>query len=246
MINVLVPMAGRSPHYSIDEFPFPKPLVEICSKTLIERVVDNLKSAADQINLIFIVSNDDCKKYHLDSSINILTDRNCTIIKLENETMGSACSALMAIQHIDNNTPLLIANYDQIFDVPICSLINEIRIADAGVVTFDSVHPRWSYARTDEQGNIVETAEKRPISRNAIAGLYYFSRGKDFVSSAMKSIQKDENINGVYYISPAINQMILSGKIVRMAKVENRSYHTFYMPSKITEYEQYIKSNDLR
>ena len=52
---------------------------------------------------------------------------------------------------------------------------------DGGVIVFDSVHPRWSFVRVDKAGFVIETAEKRPISRLATAGFYYFRRGADFV-----------------------------------------------------------------
>jgi len=105
------------------------------------------------------------------------------------------------------------------------------------VVTFESVHPRWSYVRLNEQGLVVETAEKRPISRNAIAGLYHFKHGKDFVNSAMRMIQKDSSVNGSYFISPTLNEMILTGKTITTVKVDAEKYHTFYTPQKIKEYE---------
>jgi dTDP-glucose pyrophosphorylase len=240
MINVLIPMAGKNQYFPEAEFPFPKPLIEIGSKTMIERVVENLATAATDVQFIFVISSDDCRKFHLDSTLNIITDGHGHIVRLDRETRGSACSALMAIDHIATDTPLLIANSDQLFEDPIVELTTGFQVADAGIVSFDSVHPRWSYARLDEEGKVIETAEKRPLSRHAIAGLYYFRRGKDFVEAAMQMIQKDENFNGSYFISPTLNQMILAGKDIRVHKVDNARYHTFYTPNKIKEYENLI------
>lgn len=237
MINVLIPMAGRNQYFPEAEFPFPKPLIEIGSKTMIERVVENLATAATDVQFIFVISSEDCRKFHLDSTLNIITDGQGHIVRLDRETRGSACSALMAIDHIATDAPLLIANSDQLFEDPIVELTTGFQAADAGIVSFDSVHPRWSYARLDEQGKVIETAEKRPLSRHAIAGLYYFRRGQDFVEAAMQMIQKDEHVNGSYFISPTLNQMILAGKDIRMHKVDNARYHTFYTPHKINEYE---------
>ena len=44
----------------------------------------------------------------------------------------------------------------------------------AGTVIFKSVHPRWSYVKLDSKKNVVEAAEKVPISNNATAGTYFF------------------------------------------------------------------------
>ena len=243
MINILVPMAGKNHYFPEGEFPFPKPLIEIRSKTMIERVIDNLSTAGEEVQFIFVVSGKDCRDFHLDSTLDIVTNGRSHIVRLDVETRGSACSALMALDHIANDTQLLIANSDQLFDEPISDLICGFRAVDAGIVTFDSVHPRWSYARLNEEGMVVETAEKRPLSRNAIAGLYYFRSGLDFVEATMRMIAKNENLNGNYFIAPVLNQLILRGKNILANKVKNTSYHTFYTPQKINEYESWSHRN---
>ena len=230
-------MAGKSQYFSEHEFPFPKPLIEIGAKTVIEHVIANLSSIATKARFIFVVNSGDCRKFHLDSTLNLITDHQCKIVRLEHETKGAACSALMAVSHIANDAPLIIANSDQIFTSPLQALAHNFEGADAGVITFDSVHPRWSYVRLDENQHVVETAEKRPISRNAIAGLYYFKHGREFVDSAMSMIQKDSSVNGIFYISPTLNEMILKGKVITTARVNTDAYHTFYTPQKIKEYE---------
>ena len=237
MINILLPMAGKSLHFSDDEYPYPKPLFEIGQKTIIERVITNLQSVGSSIQFIFVVSSSDCRKFHLDSTLNIITDHKCKLLKLDNDTRGAACSALMAISHIDKSQPLVIANPDQLFDDCIADLIDQFNDADAGVITFESVHPRWSYVKHDDHGLVAETAEKRPISRNAIAGFYFFQRGEDFVNSAMSMIRKDSNVDGNFYIAPCLNELILMGKKIRTASVDPTKYHTFYTPQKIKEYE---------
>jgi NDP-sugar pyrophosphorylase family protein len=235
-------MAGRSQHFADSEYSFPKPLIEIGQKTMIEHVVANLATAGSDLQFIFVVAAADCRKFHLDSTLSIITNQKCKLVKLDSDTKGAACSALMAIKYIANEQPLIIANSDQLFETPISELIQNIGESDAGVATFDSVHPRWSYVRLNEQGLITETAEKRPISRQAIAGIYYFRQGKDFVDAAMSMIQKDSNVNGSFYISPCLNEMILKGKKIRTAGVDVKRYHTFYTPQKIKEYEAHLRS----
>lgn len=244
MINILVPMAGRSQHFPESEYPFPKPLIEIGQKTMIEHVVANLASAGPEVQFIFVLGSADCRKFHLDSTLNIITEQQCKLVKLDNDTQGAACSALMAISHIANEQPLIIANADQLFDPPIAELLQSLGDADAGVVTFESVHPRWSYVRLDEQGFVAETAEKRPISRHAIAGLYYFRHGKDFVEAAMGMIHKDSSVNGSFYIAPSLNELILKGKKIRTVGVDAQRYHTFYTPQKVKEYEAHLRRRD--
>ena len=238
MINILIPLAGKNQYFSETDYPFPKPLIEFNGKTMIEHIIDNFSSIQKEKQFIFIVNSEDCKKYHLDNVLNILTNHTCKIIKLENETKGAACSAMMAVEYIDNDTPLILSNADQLFDMCLDEVIKSFGNSDAGVITFESIHPRWSYVRLDKQNKVTETAEKRPISKSAIAGFYYFKNGKDFISSSSKMIKKDASVNGLYYVSPVLNEMVLENKTINIFKIENEKYHTFYTPQKIKEYER--------
>lgn len=243
MINVLIPMAGKNQFFSENEYPYPKPLIDISGTTMLERVVKNISTLGVSVRYIFIVNNNDCIKYHLDSSIKLLTNGEANIVKLDSDTSGSACSALMAIDYIGPDEPLVISNGDQIFDDDISYLIKDFECdvnVDAGVLCFDSVHPRWSYVKHDSNGSVIETAEKHPISRNAIAGFYYFKRGDYFISAAMNMIKKSDCINDNFYIAPTLNQLILAGKTVKCKKIPIDIYHTFYSPVKIKEYEMIV------
>jgi NDP-sugar pyrophosphorylase family protein len=238
MINILIPLAGKNQFFPEAEYPFPKPLIEFNGKTMIEHIIDNFSSIQKDKQFIFIVNSEDCKKYHLDNVLNILTGHTCKIIKLDNETKGAACSAMMAVEYIDNDTPLIISNTDQLFDTNLQDVFSTFENSDAGVITFESIHPRWSYVRLDAGNRVTEIAEKRPISKSAIAGFYYFKKGGDFINSSSKMIQKDANVNGLYYISPSLNEMVLENKTITIFQIENNKYHTFYTPQKIKEYER--------
>ena len=240
MINILIPLAGEKQFFSENEYPFPKPLIEFNGKTMIEHILDNFSSIQKEKQFIFIVNSDDCKKYHLDNVLNILTDSQCKVIKLDSETKGAACSAMIAVEHIDNNVPLIISNADQLFDICLDDVLSTFDDGDAGVITFESVHPRWSYVRLNSENKVTEATEKRPISKSAIAGFYYFKKGSDFISSSSKMIKKDASVNGLYYVAPSLNEMVLENKIINIFKVENDKYHTFYTPQKIKEYERLV------
>lgn len=240
MINILLPIAGKSMFFESQEYPFPKPLIEIFGTSMIQMVVENLATIAGNTQFVFVVNSADCRKYHIDDVLDLLTDNSCITVKLGGETKGAACSALMAIDHIDNDTPLIIANSDQIIEEDLNAIIGHFndKGADAGVACFETIHPRWSYARIDDAGNVVETSEKRPISKNAIAGFYYFRHGSDFVRAAKKSIEKDNSIDGIFFIAPTLNELILEGKKLRTFRIANDKYHTFYSPQKIKEFEK--------
>jgi len=235
-INILIPLAGTNPLFPINDFPFSKPLVEIDGKPIIQLAIENLQTIDRDIHFIFLVKVEDCKKYFLDHVLRILTDNKSTIVKIDNNTKGAACSALLAIDEIDNDIPLIISNGDQIFNEDLNKIIDYLSTFDAGVVCTTSVHPRWSFIRT-EGDEVIETAEKRPISKDAIAGIFFYKKGSYFVNSAMEIIKKDANYNDMYYISSTINELILENKRVGFYKIPKEKYECFYSPEKIKEYE---------
>ncbi|ARQ98435.1 glycosyltransferase family 2 protein [Campylobacter devanensis] len=236
MINIVIPLAGKSNFFKEDEIIFPKPFVEICGKTMIEMLIDNYKEITNK-QFIFILKDDDVSEFHLDEAIKVL-DPSAHIITLKNPTQGMACSALLAIDYIDDNSPLIIANADQIFDINLNIVLDYFKDYDAGVIAFDSIHPRWAYVRVDNSSNVIEAVEKKPISKNAIAGFYYYKQGVDFIQASQKMIINDSHLNGQFYIAPTLNELILIGKNVGVYKIDNELYHTFYSMEKIRDYER--------
>lgn len=241
MINVLIPSGGKSLFFK-DSY-FPKQMIEVDGRTMLEQVVNNYKGLLD-CHFIFVFDHKDCVEFHLDESARILTEPNTDILVLDNETAGALCTCLMAVSQIGNDDPLFIVNCDQIIDVDyneVLKYFQEMNAA-AGAITFESIHPRWSYARVKD-GEVNEVAEKRPLSKHAIAGFYYFEHGKDFIEAAKKVILKDNNYKGKYYISASLNEIILNGKKVGYYEVDRNSYHSFYSPEKIKEYERQRREN---
>lgn len=238
MINVLLPAMGTSAFFK--DVYFPKSLTEINGKTMLELVIDNYSVLAPK-SYIFVFSDEDCKKFHIDSSVKILTSSS-QVIKLRHQTAGALCTCLMAIEYINNDIPLIIANSDQIIEVDYRKVISYFikSESDAGVITFPNIHPRWSYAKK-KGDEVVQVAEKRPISKDAIAGFYYFRKGSDFIQAAKSALMKQNNLDGKYYISASINEMILLGKKVGFYNIEKEQYRSFYSPAKIKEYEERIK-----
>ena len=238
MINIIIPMAGSNQVADQAENYFPSPLIEIGSKPLIQLVINNLSSIKDEKKFIFIVKESDCEKFYLDNTIKLLT-QNCEIIKLRKDTQGAVCSSLMAIESINNNDPLIIANGNQIIDVDYNKVLSyyQKNNFEAGTICFESVHPKWSYVRMDENDDVVETAEKRPISKNAIAGFYYFKKGTSFVDASFKMILNGRKVNGLYFIAPTFNELILENKKIGVFKIKIDNYHSFYTAKKIQEFE---------
>jgi len=217
-MNVLIPMAGAGSRFAEAGYTFPKPLIQVGDKPMIQKVVENLGVKA---NFIFVVQKEHREKYNLDSMLNLVAP-GCTIVEVDGITEGAACTALLAREYIDNDKPLFFANSDQWVNWnPVEFFYNmQETDADGGIVTFKSTHPKWSYAAVDANGLVTEVAEKNPISDNATVGFYYWKHGSDFVQCAQNMIDNDNRVNGEFYVCPVFNHAILAGCSIRTFECE--------------------------
>ena len=217
-LNVLIPMAGAGSRFEAAGYTFPKPLIEVRGKPMIQVVVENLNIDA---RYIYIVQKSHYEKYNLDYLLRLITPR-CEIVQIEGITEGAACTTLLAKKFIDNGDSLVIANSDQFVEwnsgETLYSFMgNEI---DGGIVTFHATHPKWSFAKIDEDGMVTEVAEKKPISDIATVGIYFWKKGSDYVKYAEQMIARNIRTNGEFYVCPVFNQAIEDGKRFRVRNIE--------------------------
>ena len=209
-LNVLIPMAGAGSRFEKAGYTFPKPLIDVNGKPMIQVVVDNLNLDA---NFIYVVQKSHRQKYNLDTLLNLITP-NCTIIEVDGLTEGAACTALMAKDLINNDNPLFFANSDQYVEWNSNEFMYKMQETnfDGGIVTFKSTHPKWSFVKLDENNFASMVAEKNPISDLATVGYYFWKNGSDFVKYAEQMINNNIRVNNEFYVCPVFNEAINDGK----------------------------------
>jgi len=217
-LNILIPMAGAGSRFQQAGYTFPKPLINVNGQPMIQTVINNLNFNG---NYIFVVQKEHRKKYNLDTLLNLLTP-NCKIIETDGITEGAACTTLLAKEFINNDKPLILANSDQylIWDSNEFMYKMHEQDADGGIVTFEATHPKWSFAKINEQGDVIQVAEKNPISNIATAGIYYWRKGSDYVSFAEQMIENNIRVNNEFYICPVFNEAINANKKIKTHNIE--------------------------
>jgi len=211
-MKILIPMAGEGSRFKKEGFTFPKPLIDVAGKPMIQKVVENLDFQAEYIFLV--------RKKHLDeykglsNTLERITNGCLKIVEIDGLTEGAACTALLAKEFIDNNEDLLIANSDQFIEYQRQNFIfmKNMTNVDAVVWTFNAVHPKWSFVKTNSRGFITKVAEKKPISDIATCGIYWYRKGSDFVKYAEQMVSKDIRVNNEFYIAPVYNELIQDKK----------------------------------
>jgi HAD superfamily hydrolase (TIGR01509 family) len=217
-MNVLIPMAGAGSRFQAAGYTFPKPLIDVEGKPMIQVVVDNLNIEA---TYIYVVQKEHREKYNLDTLLNLITP-NCKIVEVDGLTEGAACTTLLAKEFIDNDAPLVMANSDQFVEWDSNEFMYKMieQKVDGGILTFTATHPKWSFAKVDEYGYVTEVAEKNPISDIATVGVYYWAKGSDYVKYAEQMISKNIRTNGEFYTCPTFNEAITDCKKIKTFNID--------------------------
>lgn len=217
-LNVLIPMAGAGSRFTTAGYTFPKPLIDVDGTPMIQHVVNNLNIDA---NFIYIVRTEHYEKYNLHSFLNAITP-NCKIIQINKLTEGACCTTLLAEEYINNDNPLLITNSDQYMEWNSGEYYHSLNVngVDGSILIFENNHPKWSYVKCDEYGNVVELKEKEVISNNATVGIYYWNKGSDYVKYSKQMIDKNIRVNNEFYVAPVYNEAIADGKVIKTHKIK--------------------------
>lgn len=218
-MNVIIlsggdPISDTTPHC----------LIEVNGKLVIEHIFEGiatLKSA----RIVVVLRAKDVRRYHLRDMFRVIGGEKCTLIEIENETQGAACSALLCVDAINVSEDLLILNTNELLNVDFGIVVDRFRSEnyDAGSVVFDSVNPQYSFVRL-ENGFVVEAAEKRTISRWATAGFYWYARADDFIESAKSLIRKGASNDNKYFVCPVFNELVLMNMKIGVYEVASSSY----------------------
>ncbi len=246
MLNIVIPMAGRGSRFQDAGYAFPKPLIDVKGKTMIEVVINNLKPKTDY-RFIFICQKEHYEKYDLHNILKNATNNKFEVIQINGITEGAACTVLTAMKYINNDDELLIANSDQFISTDINRFIDTARKdkRDGLIMTFKASHPKWSYARVDKGGQVLEVAEKQVISDKATVGIYYFKKGSDFVKAAQSMIEKNIKHNNEFYVCPVFNEMIVADKKIHISDIPIAKMHGLGTPEDLRAFLSKLETGEV-
>ncbi len=237
MINIVIPMAGAGSRFAQAGYQKAKPFIDVNGKPMIVRVLENLELPQSRYILI-------ARKEHIDAEValvkHIEKNFNAVFIPIDKLTEGTACTILYAHKHINNEQPLLIANSDQIIDIPINDFISDCqqRNLDGSILTFvdKKRDPKWSFAKLDDRQLVIEVQEKKPISEFATVGIYFYQQGRDFVNAAIEMFIERDRVNNEYYTCPTYNYAIKAGKKIGLYNIAIEQMHGIGTPEDLKAY----------
>jgi len=238
VINILVLASAKlNSKYAVKEYPLC--LTEIHGVSVLERIVKKT-AGIPNTQYAFTFLETEAVRYHLEKIARLLAPGalNTQVPEL---SKGSACTALMAASQLDQAAELLIISANELVDIELAEVIDEFRHRklDAGTLTFRSIHPRYSYIRLNDEGLVIEAAQREPISFFATAGIFWFAKTADFVEGAKNLIRKDAHVDGSYFVAPTFNELVLKHKKIGIKELDITKYFPLKNELQVEQVEKF-------
>jgi dTDP-glucose pyrophosphorylase len=236
-LTIVIPAAGEGSRFVKAGYTTPKPFIRIHGTPMIDLVIANVSWPKARYVLIL-------RTNHLQSeraAVNEIASRvDLTVQSLDALTQGTACTVLTARDLISPGSPLLIANSDQLVRGGVQLMLEDAfeRGLDGSIMTFRCPEgdTKWSYARCNAAGMVVEVAEKRPISEFATVGIYYFGRAQYFFDAAEAMITANDRVNSEFYTCPTYNYSIAQGKRIGVFEIDQSDMIGLGTPEEFTTF----------
>jgi len=230
-VEIVIPMAGLGSRFSDAGYVDPKPLIKVHGKPMIQWVIENLSSKNYRTHFNFIVNRTHLEAFDLENRLSDMAP-GCQIISVPNKTEGAACTVLLALDRIALDRPLIIANSDQFVEASFEDFLKTSLESDKDglIMSFPSNESKWSYARLDEKGLVLEVAEKKPISSHATVGIYYFKTAELFQRASFSMIRSNIRTNNEFYVCPVYNELIQAGGKVSIFPIPAEAMHGLGTP----------------
>jgi dTDP-glucose pyrophosphorylase len=234
-MNVVIPMAGRGSRFADRGVPTPKPLIPVAGRPMVAWAVETLADLPD-VEITFVSLREHEERHGVTRLLRSLAGPRARVILLDDVTEGQLVTVLAAREFIDTDDELLIASADTYVLSDLGAAIARRHPVCRGLISvIDMPGDRWSFARADASGRVVEVAEKVRISDHASTGLYHFASGREFVEVAQGILRRGERTRGEYYVMPVYQHYIDRGWHVEI--VPSREMWDMGTPEALAQFE---------
>ncbi len=247
-INLIMPMGGAGTRFANLGYECPKPLIEINKRHFFEYAADSVRKYCDVESITFVVLKDHVERFGIDKAIKEYAP-DAVIIELDHVLNGAVLTSMRGAAAIENDLPLIFCDCDLMFRSESLYAYadsssdngkyrnNEL---DGWLVTFSNSDGRFSYVKTDENGYVIETAEKKVISSRAVCGAYGFANRDLFIRYAEKYM--DNCPYNEYFMSGIYNIMIEDGK--KIGEFPTDHFLSFGTPEEYENAKELLKNAD--
>lgn len=233
MLNICIPVGGKGSRFYDAGYTVYKPFLPVGGMTMLERVIENVTPKIEH-QFYFVCRTQDVEQ------IKALAPSGSVVIP-DLDPTGAASGVALATSMMAKEDSLVVVNSDGLFDLDINQFLMSASFKEGYILTFFATDPKWSFVRTDMHGDVIEVAEKDPISDEATCGIYYWRNVFYFNDAFREMVRYDYHINGDYYVCPVYNFMPRHLKIGTYQILE-KEMHGLGTPE---DYEAYLKEKGL-
>jgi choline kinase len=239
-MTVVVTMAGVGSRFKSKGYEVPKFMIRARARTLFEWSMESLREFYQQPFVFACLSEHDIS--WIEKQALILGIKNYTVVPRDSISLGQAQTAYDALRFVSlNNDDLWIYNIDTYISRGIHP--SDMKGHYGCVHVFNSVDPGMSFVRYDENGEVIELAEKKTISDWATVGMYGFA-SIDLYRKLYEYAYLENKIPvvaGERYVAPIYQLLIQSGKSVCAPRLNRSEVHILGTPEEVEKFDPLVR-----
>lgn len=240
-MKIVVPMAGRGARFADQGYTTPKPFIPVAGQPMLRRALDSIASLPYSERILIALEEHE-RDYQVTRLAQDLLGASTRVLLLPAVTEGQLATVLAARAWIDTDEDVLVVASDTVVESNLAGDIANKSAECRGIISVATMPgDRWSFARTDASGRVVEVAEKVRISDHASTGMYYFSSGRELVSAGDEMIRRGEKTRGEYYVIPVYQKFIERGWRVDISVAS--AVWDMGNPTALAAYEAHLNAN---
>lgn len=249
-MQIVVPMSGFGERFRKAGYEVPKPLIEIDGKPVIAHVIDMFPGEAD---FLFV-----CNQQHLDEPLyrmEAILRQYCPtgrIAGIEPHKLGPVHAVLAVADLIDGRKQTVVnyCDFSCYWDWEHFKRFVRDCVCDGAIPAYRGFHPHslgtTNYAYMREQGGwVLDIQEKQPYTNDrmqeyASSGTYFFSSGATMLDAFRRTIERDLNVGGEYYVSLAYKPLLNAGAKIAVYCLQH--FMQWGTPEDVREYRMWSET----
>ena len=221
-MNIIIPIGGIGQRFKDEGYLMPKPLISVLGKTMIYRVIDNLK--LNDEDTIYIVYNNQLKEFNFENLVKFyFPKKNIKFISLDHVTKGASETILYGLNEMpvkELEKEFLILDCDTFYEEDILEMYRKSDNKNLIYYFEDKqTNPIFSYIKLDSNNLVTKIAEKSKISNWSNTGAYGFHTGR----TLKQYIEKLPSITSELYTSCVYNEMLKDNLVIQGQQISKFS-----------------------
>jgi hypothetical protein len=214
---IVIPMAGASRRFRRAGYAQAKFMLPLQGETVFAHAVRSFSDYFASDEFLFIIGPDQTHRRFVEAECDRLGLAAAMIAQLAGPTAGQAETVAHGLTQSGHGGPITIFNIDTFrpgFKFP-----EQVPPDQAGwLEVFRGAGDNWSYVKLGPGDEVIETAEKRPISDLCCTGLYHFEAATDFHWALGQERARPQASE--LYVAPLYNHLIATGRTIGYRRIE--------------------------